>query len=63
MTTVDQEKGEFAGEEPLETLGIHRRGLLKGGTEVCFGENAIHSLESEGKQLRIGDKAIALLKK
>jgi len=42
LTTVDQLSGSFDGEEPLRTLRTFRKGLLKGGEEVCFGENLIH---------------------
>jgi len=43
LTTVDQVNGSFDGEEPLRTLRTFRKGLLKGGDEVCFGENLIHT--------------------
>jgi len=43
LTTVDQDVGAFDGQEPLQTLKTFRQGLLKGGDEVCFGENLIHA--------------------
>jgi len=43
LTTVDQSTGKFDGPEPLQTLRTFREGLLKGGDEVCFGENLIHA--------------------
>jgi len=39
LTTVDPDKGEFAGDEPLRTLSTFRKGLLEGKDEVCFGQN------------------------
>jgi len=42
LTTVDQQVGDFAGDEPLNTLKTYRQGLLEGKDEVCFGENLIH---------------------
>ena len=47
ITTVDPATG-IAGKEPLRTLATYRRV----GTEVMFGQNAIHRARGE---LRIGD--------
>jgi uncharacterized protein YcbX len=48
MTTVDQETGERAGKEPLQTLTKYRRQ----GNKVMFGQNLIH--RSRGV-IKIGD--------
>jgi len=48
ITTNDQEKGEFQ-KEPLATLETFRKGLLQGGSEVCFGQNLIHENSGEIK--------------
>jgi len=52
LTTVDPDKGEFVGKEPLNTLGTSRKGLLKGGSEVCFAQNLIH--ESNFGEVTVG---------
>jgi len=55
LTTVDPAVGQFSGEEPLQTLKTFRQGLLKGGTEVCFGQNMVH--EGEG-ELSVGQSVL-----
>jgi uncharacterized protein YcbX len=49
LTTVDQEKGEKTGKEPLRTLSIFRN--FKG--KVLFGQNLI--AENAGGTVKIGD--------
>jgi len=49
LTTVDQEKGEKTGKEPLRTLSIYRN--FKG--KVLFGQNLI--AENAGGTVRVGD--------
>ncbi len=64
---MDHEKGEFDGNEPLDTLATFRKGLLKvfllslrklvdslfkGKDEVCFATNLIH--ESVGSEVETG---------
>jgi hypothetical protein len=48
VTTVDQARGERAGEEPLTTLARFRRS----GTGVLFGQNCVPGGEGE---IRLGD--------
>ena len=50
LTTVDQEKGEKTGKEPLRTLSIFRN--FKG--KVLFGQNLI--AENSGGVVKVGDK-------
>jgi uncharacterized protein YcbX len=59
ITTVDPDKGEFDGQEPLNTLSTFRKGLLEGKDEVCFAQNLIQ--EKIGGVVRIGD-SIQILK-
>jgi MOSC domain-containing protein len=49
MTTVDQERGERNGDEPLQTLS----GFRKRGSQVHFGQNLIAAVE--GEKVRVGD--------
>ena len=49
LTTVDPEKGERSGKEPLETLSTYRQE----GNNVYFGMNVIH--ENQGR-LQVGDE-------
>jgi len=49
LTTVDPEKGERSGKEPLETLSTYRQE----GNKVYFGINVIH--ENPGT-LKVGDE-------
>lgn len=71
MTTVDQDRGEFAGKEPLKTLAAFRMAkelrpdtfeqFGHGPTSVLFGENLIP--ENPGAQIRIGDNVEVLQKR
>jgi len=45
LTTVDPEKGEFSGKEPLQTLATYR----KENGKVLFGQNLIATIEGELK--------------
>ncbi|HJL95280.1 MAG TPA: MOSC domain-containing protein, partial [SAR324 cluster bacterium] len=45
LTTVDPEKGEFSGKEPLQTLSTYRKVTGK----VLFGQNLISTIEGELK--------------
>ena len=56
LTTVDQDKGEKTGKEPLRTLSIFRN--IKG--KVLFGQNLI--AEHAGDVVRVGD-AIEVLER
>jgi uncharacterized protein YcbX len=56
LTTVDQEKGEKTGKEPLRTLSIYRN--FKG--KVLFGQNLI--AENPGGMIKLGD-AIEVLER
>jgi len=47
VTTVDPNKGEYDGGQPLEVLSTFRKGLERGGVELCFGENLVHTGEGE----------------
>jgi len=48
MTTIDPDSGEMTNNEPLDTLATFRKGLHgKGGSEVCFGQQAIHENTGE----------------
>jgi len=49
LTTVDQEKGEKTGKEPLRTLSIFRKFKDK----VLFGQNLI--AENAGGSVKVGD--------
>lgn len=54
MTTVDQEKGEKKGSEPLKTLGkfrIPKRSIKK---KILFGQNLI--TENVGATVKVGDQ-------
>jgi len=51
MTTVDRDRGERAGDEPLKTLMRYRRQ----GNKVMFGQNVIHRSRGE---LHVGDRLI-----
>ncbi len=53
ITTVDPERGEFAGKEPLATLAAYR----KRGNKIYFGQNLIH--ENLGS-LRVGEQVQVL---
>jgi uncharacterized protein YcbX len=50
LTTVDQEKGEKTGKEPLRTLSIFRTFKSK----VLFGQNLI--AENTGDAIKVGDR-------
>jgi uncharacterized protein YcbX len=50
MTTIDQDRGEFTGKEPLKTLATYRG--VPGG--VIFGENLL--AENPGGVVRVGDE-------
>jgi uncharacterized protein len=50
ITTIDPERGEFDGKEPLRTLATYR----KVGNNVMFGQNLI--AEKPGGTIRIGDE-------
>ena len=60
MTTVDQEKGEFAGEEPLKTLNTYRKqkNIVGEGSGVTFGIHLIEyaSLSDEVRKIALGDQ-------
>ena len=68
ITTIDQQKGEFDGKEPLRTLATFRKasdvrpeGYEKfghGPTSVLFGENLIP--ENPGVTVNIGDEVEVL---
>jgi len=59
VTTVDPDKGEFGGEEPLETLKTFRKGIIpKDKDKVFFGQNLVH--ESTGGSVQIGDPVFIL---
>ena len=45
LTTVDPEKGEFSGKEPLQTLSTYRKVTGK----VLFGQNLISTIKGELK--------------
>lgn len=47
MTTVDAQKGNFSGKEPLSTLSTYR----KKGNKVLFGQNVIAKQQGEVKVL------------
>ena len=51
MTTIDQDRGEFTGKEPLKTLATYRG--VPGG--VIFGENLL--AEKPGGVVRVGDES------
>jgi uncharacterized protein YcbX len=57
VTTVDQQRGEPSGPEPLRTLATYRRDLEE-PTNVNFGQNLIH--ETLNGTIRIGDKVTVL---
>jgi len=59
LTTVDPDKGEFAGEEPLRTLKTFRKGIIEHQkNEVCFGQNLLH--ETHGSQISVGQRVEVL---
>jgi len=54
VTTVDPDKGQYAGGEPLETLATFRKGFEEvGKDEVCFAHNLIQ--ERSGGTVKVGD--------
>ncbi|MDX1657088.1 MAG: MOSC domain-containing protein, partial [Candidatus Competibacteraceae bacterium] len=55
ITTVDQQRGEVAGKEPLRTLAGYRRGDK---AKVLFGQNLIH--KTKVGELRVGDPVVVL---
>lgn len=57
MTTIDQERGEFTGKEPLKTLATYR--AVSGG--VIFGENLLS--ENPGGTVKVGDEVRVIEKK
>ena len=56
ITTVDHEKGEVAGKEPLKTLSQYRRK----GNKVYFGQNVLHRLPNGPQTLRVGDSVTVI---
>jgi hypothetical protein len=54
MTTVDQEKGEFDGQEPLRALSKFRLKKKSDGQKILFGQNLI--AENFGATVKIGDE-------
>lgn len=59
MTTVDQERGEFDGKEPLQTLARYRTVKSNGKNKVLFGQYLI--AERSDGTVRVGDE-IQILK-
>jgi uncharacterized protein YcbX len=57
ITTIDHERGERAGEEPLRTLKTYRHDAALRG--VVFGRNA-YAIAGEGVELRVGMPVIPL---
>jgi uncharacterized protein YcbX len=51
ITTIDPERGERAGEEPLRTLRTYRHDTALRG--VVFGRNA-YAVAGEGAELKMG---------
>eukprot|EP00741_Cyanophora_paradoxa_P004425 tig00000802_g4295.t1 len=58
MTTVDQERGVFDGEQPLKELAAFRKLDPSTPDKVYFAMNLVH--ERAGGRIRVGDKVVLL---
>ncbi len=53
VTTIDQEKGEFDGKDPLKTLATFRTFDLNGKRKIMFGQNLL--AETFGGTIHLND--------
>jgi len=58
LTTVDQDRGEFSGPEPLDVLHSYREVMPDDKNAVCFGMNLIHL---NNGVISVGDDLVATL--
>lgn len=61
ITTIDQERGSFAGKEPLKTLATYRIPNRSVKRKINFGQNLI--AETVGVKIKVGDKVEVLERK
>ncbi|MCA0229610.1 MAG: MOSC domain-containing protein [Bacteroidetes bacterium] len=56
LTTVDPEKGEISGKEPLRTLSTYR----KRNNKIFFGQNVV---TQESGRIKVGDEVVVVSRK
>jgi uncharacterized protein YcbX len=56
LTTVDPEKGEISGKEPLRTLSSYR----KRNNKIFFGQNVV---TQELGRIKVGDEVVVVSRK